>query len=79
MANQHPILITGAAGEVGSVSGDIARRLIKQGYPVRAFVRSDDSRAKALREIGAEVFVGDLLKLADVVQALKGCRRIFLR
>lgn len=77
MATQHPILITGAAGEVGSVSGDIARRLIKQGYPVRAFVRTDDARAQALRDLGAEVFVGDLLKLADVVQALKGCRRIF--
>lgn len=77
MTKQHPILITGAAGEVGSISGDIARRLIKQGYPVRAFVRTDDARAQALRDLGAEVFVGDLLKLADVVQALKGCRRIF--
>lgn len=62
MTEQHPILITGAAGEVGSISGDIARRLIKQGYPVRAFVRTDDARAQALRDLGAEVFVGDLLK-----------------
>lgn len=77
MTDRQPILITGAAGEVGSISGDIARRLLKQGYPVRAFVRSDDARAQALRDIGAEVFVGDLLNLADVVQALRGCRRIF--
>lgn len=77
MNKQSPILLTGAAGEVGSVSGDIARRLIKEGYPVRAFVRSDDDRAEALRQIGADVFVGDLLNLADVVQALKGCQRIF--
>lgn len=77
MTNQYPILVTGAGGEVGSVSGDIVRRLIQHGYPVRAFVRSDDARAEALRATGAEVFVGDLLSLADVTQAVKGCRRIF--
>ncbi|MDH4764165.1 NAD(P)H-binding protein [Pseudomonas sp. CBMAI 2609] len=77
MNNLSPILITGAGGEVGSVSGDIARRLLAKGYPVRAFVRTDDERADALRAVGAEVFVGDLLKLADVAQALRGCRRVF--
>ncbi|WP_234443211.1 hypothetical protein [Streptomyces cellulosae] len=39
---------------------------------MRAFVRRDDKRAQSLREAGAEVFVGDLLKLADVAAALKG-------
>jgi NAD(P)H dehydrogenase (quinone) len=40
-------------------------------------VRRDDERAQSLRAAGAEVFVGDLLKLADVAAALKGVRRIY--
>jgi hypothetical protein len=51
--------------------------LLEQGHPVRAFVRRDDERAQSLREAGAEVFVGDLLKFADVAAALKGVRRIY--
>jgi NAD(P)H dehydrogenase (quinone) len=43
---------------------------------VRAFVRREDARAEALRKSGAEVFVGDLLNIADVTAALKGCRRV---
>lgn len=77
MSNSCPILVTGAGGEIGSVGRDIAQRLIDQGQPVRAFVRQDDERAEALRSLGAEVFVGDLLKMADVAMALRGCRRVF--
>ncbi len=51
--------------------------LLEQGHPVRAFVRQDDERAHSLRQAGAEVFVGDLLDIADVTAALKGCRRIY--
>jgi uncharacterized protein YbjT (DUF2867 family) len=77
MNNQHPILITGAAGEIGGVSRTIVEMLLDAGHPVRAFVRQDDERAEALRTIGAEVFVGDLLNIADVNAALAGCRRIY--
>jgi uncharacterized protein YbjT (DUF2867 family) len=51
--------------------------LLEQGHLVRAFVCQDDERADALRQAGAEVFVGDLLNIADVTAALKGCRRIY--
>ena len=51
--------------------------LLEQGHPARAFVRRDDERAQSLREAGAEVFVGDLLNIADVTAALKGVRRIY--
>ena len=51
--------------------------LLEQGHAVRAFVRQDDERAGALRRAGAEVFVGNLLNIADVTAALKGCRRIY--
>ncbi|WP_247971890.1 NAD(P)H-binding protein [Bradyrhizobium sp. 195] len=77
MSKRSPILITGAGGEVGSVSKTIIHMLLEKQYPVRAFVKRDDERAEALREAGAEVFVGNLLDLADVVAAVKGCQRIY--
>jgi len=77
MSKRPPILITGAGGEVGSVSRTMIHMLLEQQYPVRAFVRRDDERAGALRTAGAQVFVGDLLNVADVAAALKGCRRIY--
>jgi NAD(P)H dehydrogenase (quinone) len=77
MSKPSPILITGAGGDVGSVSKTMINMLIEDEYPVRAFVRKDDERAQALRQMGAEVFVGDLLNVADVAAALKGCRRVY--
>jgi nucleoside-diphosphate-sugar epimerase len=72
-----PILVTGAGGGVGSVSGTIVDLLRKQNLPVRALVRRDDHRAQALRELGAEVVIGDLTQLSDVHRAIHGCGRIF--
>jgi NAD(P)H dehydrogenase (quinone) len=77
MQKRNPILITGAAGHIGGVSRTMIHMLHDQGHPVRAFVGQDDERAHALRQAGAEVFVGDLLNIADVSAALKGCRRIY--
>ena len=77
MSKQAPILITGAGGQVGSVSKTMISMLLEKQFPVRAFVRQDDERAEALRRAGAQVFVGDLLNVADVVAALKGCRRVY--
>ncbi len=51
--------------------------LLEQGHLVRALVRQDDERAHSLRRAGAEVFVGNLLTVADVTAALKGVRRIY--
>lgn len=76
-AKTDPILITGAGGGVGSLSPTIIRLLLEDGWPVRAFVRTDDHRAASLRQAGAEVFVGDLLDVADVAAALRGCRRVY--
>ena len=57
MAN--PILVTGAAGRVGAVGRTVTELLLKQGKDVRAMVRNEDERANALRDLGAEVVVGD--------------------
>ena len=77
MSKRNPILVTGAGGEVGSVSKTIINMLLDKQHSVRAFVRRNDERAEALRRAGAEVFVGDLLNVADVAAALKGCRRVY--
>lgn len=76
-AASAPILVTGAGGEVGSVSTMIVEGLLQRGERVRAFVRTDDARAERLRGLGAETFVGDLFDPADVVAALRGCRRAY--
>jgi uncharacterized protein YbjT (DUF2867 family) len=72
-----PILVTGAAGQVGGVGRTVADLLLKQGKAVRAMVRSEDARAQALRDLGAEVIVGDLLDLNSMHRAITGCDRMY--
>src|SRR5689334_451812 len=70
-------LITGAGGGVGSVSRHVVRMLRDGGAPVRAMVHREDGRADLLRELDAEVVIGDLTNPQDVVNALHGATRIF--
>jgi uncharacterized protein YbjT (DUF2867 family) len=70
-------LVTGAGGGVGSVSRTVVEILLEAGQSVRAMVHHDDARADRLREIGAEVVVGDLVNPADVADAMDGIRRMF--
>lgn len=72
-----PILVTGAAGQLGGVGRTVADLLLDRGLPVRALVRREDERAAALRAAGAEVVVGDLLEPAAVHRALGGSRRVY--
>jgi uncharacterized protein YbjT (DUF2867 family) len=72
-----PILVTGAAGRVGAVGRAITELLLKQGKAERAMVRSDDERAQALREKGAEIVVGDLLDLESMHKAIAGCETMY--
>lgn len=71
-------LITGAGGSVGATGSLIARQLLAAGKPVRAFVHHDDDRAGELRELGAEIAVGDLRDFRDVRPALEGVQRAYL-
>jgi len=70
-------LITGAGGGVGSVSRYVVEELRAEDLPVCAMVRRDDERANRLRELGAEVVVGDLTSTLDVANALRGATRMF--
>jgi uncharacterized protein YbjT (DUF2867 family) len=75
MAN--PILVTGAAGRVGAIGRNVTELLLKHGKAVRAMVRTDDERAQALRDMGAEVVVGDLLDLDSMHRAIAACETLY--
>src|SRR3989441_2457900 len=77
MADNGPILVTGAAGQLGAVGRTMCGLLLDRGLPVRAMVRREDDRAAGLRAAGAEVVVGDLLEPADVYRVVNGCRRVY--
>lgn len=72
-----PILVTGAAGRVGGVGRTVAELLLKQGQAVRALVRNEDARAQALRDMGAQVVVGDMLELDAMHRAIAGCETMY--
>lgn len=71
------ILITGAAGNVGSTSREAIRLLLAQGRSVRAMVRTLDARADELRAMGAEVVVADMLDILAVRAAMEGCAVVY--
>src|SRR5712664_846358 len=74
MAEPGLILVTGAGGGVG---GKVVALLRQRGQAVRAMAHHDDDRADALRELGADVVVGDLTRPADVATALDSVQRMF--
>src|SRR5215472_4864010 len=77
MSNETPILVTGAAGNVGSVGRSVVKLLRERDLPVRVLVHRLDERSQALSEMGAELVVADLTNGADVVRALRGCKRMY--
>jgi uncharacterized protein YbjT (DUF2867 family) len=77
VADDAPILVTGAAGRLGAVGRTVTGLLLERRLRVRAMVRREDERAAALRSAGAEVVVGDLLEPGDVHRAVCGCRRVY--
>ena len=56
------ILVTSASGKTASAA---ALQFLREGFPVRAFVRRQDQRAERLRQAGAEIFVGGQLDMRD--------------
>ena len=77
MVDDGSILVTGAAGQVGSVGRIVTGLLLDRGFRVRAMVRREDERAESLRAAGAQVVVGDLLEPGDVYRALTGASRVY--
>lgn len=63
------ILISGATGRTGGAAIDT---LLEMGKRVRAYVRSDDERAAALRQRGVDIGVGDFTDIDHIRVAMEG-------
>jgi dihydroflavonol-4-reductase len=73
MDSTAQILITGATGLVGSA---VARKLVAQGFRVRALVRPSSPRLH-LDELGLEFVGGDIRDAESVRRAVAGIRYVF--
>lgn len=62
-------VVTGATGDTGRPT---VKLLLEKGYRVRALARKEDQRAQNLRDLGAEVVIGDLLNIEEVRKLVKG-------
>ena len=77
-AMTKPVLVTSAAGgRQGKTGRHVSEMLLKRGVPVRAFVRTIDDRANALRALGAEIFEGDFLDIRSVQRAARDTSAIY--
>jgi uncharacterized protein YbjT (DUF2867 family) len=76
-ASSTRFLIVGAGGSHGATGNHAARQLLARGLRVRAFVRQADERADELRELGAEIAVGDICDYQVVRAALDGVQRAY--
>ena len=68
------ILVSGATGRTGGAAID---ELLKMGERVRAYVRSDDERAAALRARGVETAIGDFTDIDQIRAAMEGIRAAY--
>jgi NAD(P)H dehydrogenase (quinone) len=67
--NKADILVSGATGLTGGAAIDT---LLAMGKRVRAYVRSDDERAAALRQRGVAIAVGDFTDIDHIRAAMEG-------
>ncbi|KAA1184484.1 NmrA family transcriptional regulator [Rhizobium tropici] len=72
--SQAEILVSGATGRTGAAAIDELR---KMGKTVRAYVRSDDDRAAALRQRGLETAIGDFTDIDAIRIAMEGIRSAY--
>ncbi|WP_338523823.1 NmrA family NAD(P)-binding protein [Pseudomonas batumici] len=72
--SEADILVSGATGRTGGAAID---ELLKMGKHVRAYVRSDDERAAALRERGVEIAIGDFTDIDAIRAAMEGIRSAY--
>src|SRR5499433_1675034 len=75
--SEETILVTGAAGGIGSTARVAIGILLERGHRVRAMVRKLDARADALRDMGAEVVVANMLDIVAVRSAMQGCSVVY--
>src|SRR6201981_1973661 len=67
--SEADFLVSGATGRTGGVAID---ELLEMGKHIRAYVRSDDERAAALRQRGVAIAVGDFTDIDHIRAAMEG-------
>jgi uncharacterized protein YbjT (DUF2867 family) len=72
MPTTAPILVVGATGRHGGTGATVARLLRERGVAVRALTRRADARVAPLRDMGAEIAIGDLHDRRTLKEALAG-------
>jgi uncharacterized protein YbjT (DUF2867 family) len=73
--NNKIIAVTGATGQQGGV---VARKLLADGWKVRALTRDvDKPAAQDLRSLGAEIVPGDMDKREELEAAFEGAYGVF--
>ena len=73
MSKKLKVLVTGATGNTGSL---LVPQLLKNNVDVRVFVR-DEAKAAPLKELGAEIAIGDLDKPVTIRPAVKDVNKIY--
>ncbi len=73
--NDRMIAVTGATGQQGGI---VARRLLAQGWKVRALTRDPNKQAaQELAAAGAEIVPGDMDSRSELEAAFKGAYGVF--
>ncbi len=73
--NNKIIAVTGATGQQG---GTVARKLLAEGWQVRALTRDvNKPAAQELKALGAKLVAGDMDKRAELEAAFKGAYGVF--
>jgi uncharacterized protein YbjT (DUF2867 family) len=62
-------LVTGSTGDTGAPT---VKYLLEQGHRVKALVRREDERSQQLKNLGAELCIGNLLDLKSLRPAMEG-------
>jgi uncharacterized protein YbjT (DUF2867 family) len=76
--SQHEGKVIAVVGATGLQGGALSRRLLQQGWPVRALTRKPDSApAKALAALGAEVVKADSEEPASLARSFEGAHGIY--
>lgn len=71
---KEKILITAATGKT---SYQATAQLLKEGYPVRIFVRSRNAKALELERLGAEIAIGEFSNYEQLLNALNGIQSVY--